>query len=306
MALVTPFNYQSCPDEVGKELQGRRLMFDHRPSSLAGATVAQESLSLFGEALREWNARKADLPRNGLPHHRDDLREIERNIFGRLNTRPVNALDMFSLLRRLRDGRELEKSLRLPLGDCRSCGLPMIYETLNGVQWSAVSSCEPVPTLPPRVEIDVPSGVLLFHHDPRAALSPTSGTHWENEEREALGNRASTSANGVIALLRRYALEGLLRLPVRGHASLVDAEGGWHIIDPGIFGKRDSTLNRRTLVTGRRLLFCGDAALFQEPPTDAAQIRCTPGRYRLTLNRAAYEQSPQFPLLYGHLGLVES
>lgn len=216
-------------------------------------------------------------------------------------------LKSFDLLQRLNGGRHTTEPLSFVFGACSFCGRSPAYETLNGSTWKAALSCDWQEELPIRAEIDVSSGTLLFAKDVRELLSPPPSGGWEQEERRVLGGRAAGSRAGLAALLRLYAIEGALWLPIRSHASLLPANGGWDLFNPGLAGLVKPQPGRVSLVSGSSILMAVDSTLAGPFPSffaNAQKLSCPPGRYRLDLDPKAYE-GPGGPLTYAHLKQAE-
>lgn len=240
-------------------------------------------------------------------HNRIDIQEIRTSFATRLVAGRPSQLDLFDLLQRLSQNRTAGQPLRFKLGHCRSCGEAMTYETHDGRAWRIVNPCSR--TNPPlaRAVIDVPSGILLFHHDLRALLYPMPEKGWVGEEEHQLKGLSAASVPGITALLRFYAREGALRLPIRAHASLIPTTEGWDLANPGLTGPGATAPGRRPLVSGKNLLMISDSGLALTWPstlTECVQVPCKAGRYQLTVHPEAYEEAPRTPVTYASLERV--
>lgn len=240
-------------------------------------------------------------------HNPLDINEIRSSFRDRLISGRPSQQDLFELLWRLSHHAPREKPLRFKLGYCRSCGETMAYETLDGYSWRAVNPCSRAKRLPARAEIDVPSGILLFHHDLRPLLSPMPDKGWVGEERRWLNGLWGDSIPGITALLRFYAQEGALRLPIRSHASLIPTAEGWDLANPGLNGLHRPALGQRQLISGHDVLMIADSCLAHPFPSmlaEATQVPCKPGRYRLTIRPDAYEGVRRTPITYAALSYI--
>lgn len=246
-------------------------------------------------------------------HNPLDIDEIRSSFRDRLISGRPSQQDLFELLWRLSNHASREKPLRFKLGYCRSCGEALVYETLDGRRWSGVGSCSRAARLPARAEIDVPSGILLFHHDLRPFLTPIPERGWVGEEEHRLNGLGAESLPGITALLRFYAREGVLRLPIRSHASLIPTtksrDKSWDIADPGLAALHRPATGWRQLISGHDLLMVADSCLAHPFPSmlaEATQVSCEPGRYRLTVRSEAYEGARRAPVTYASLERIGS
>ena len=240
-------------------------------------------------------------------HNRIDIQEIRASFSTRLVAGRPSQLDLFDLLWRLGQDKTSEQPLRLKLGHCRSCGEAMVYETLDGRVWRIVNPCSRANRPAARAEIEVPSGVLLFHHDLRSFLSPMPDKGWVSEEERHLKGLSADSVPGITALLRFYAREGVLRLPIRAHASLVPTTEGWDLANPGLDKLRRPSPGQRTLISNHDLLMAADSRLAHLFPTalaEAARVPCKPGWYRITVHPDAYEEARRAPVTYASMERV--
>lgn len=226
-------------------------------------------------------------------HHPLDEANVERALGERIRQRSLSYLDLFQLWWCGGGLRSLSKPVRLALGRCRCCGQELRYETLNDQEWTPVTSCDAEQTLPPlTANIRISSNEMVFFSDP----SPIHGmdSHaWLKCEQRLLTDRSADSYYGMKKLLELYALEHVLRLPVRSHASLQTGTqpGVWTLENPGLKNLAKYQPGRQTVVSGHHLLFCADAQIANVFPAHfatAVRVPCKPGLYRLTINPDAY------------------
>jgi hypothetical protein len=190
-----------------------------------------------------------------------------------------------------------ELTLRLGVRGCHACGRPLDYVS-DGSRWRAVEPCDTAHEHRIEVEIDVPSGELVFGTSPGEDLGREVESVMGEDEIVVLRGRARESLRVLSLLTPHYAGRGIIRVPVPRHALSLYAEAPTRlrVAHPGVgLLMRNLEPQRRALGTFVRTLpsdngavLCRDAGLWptntRRDHTSGVRHRVTPGRYRVTLS----------------------
>ncbi len=231
-------------------------------------------------------------------HETAEQEAIERELLERL--RNQKQLDLYELFARRALNRSAVEPLEFTLGTCPLCQRRMRYRTCDGTSWEGIERCPAEPATQLWAELVVTGNVLLFGPHLHSLL-PNPIHDQAQFEAEVLCGIYPGSQKAAALLLQRYAAAGAFAVPVRHHACLMatTVPDQLLLLSPGLEPAFLSHPSRVTATSGNRIVMIMDGA--RRPPgsalpTGTVSIPCRPGRYRFTINPAAYHQPPQDPV----------